>query len=241
MDAQERLARRLDRAAELNKIRRTSEGDRPRDQAARLQAIAARSNMSITARPAGANLNAEALSAQAQAEALAIKAKVMEETGVALPTYYNLLAINPLQYAQQQVKRKKLWNKNSEEKTEEKASSTSTNTAMWSKLSLGDEKTNEKFAKLMGIKSNATTSAAGATDKAQALLKKQNELFTDLDQQYEQARISTHTQRGVGLGFSSAYFNPNMLNPAAAAGAVTGQPPQQQATSSSLPQSSNNM
>lgn len=34
-------------------------------------------------------------------------------------------------------------------------------------------------------------------------LQKQEEMFRNLDVQYEMARSQTHTQRGMGLGFSS--------------------------------------
>lgn len=36
------------------------------------------------------------------------------------------------------------------------------------------------------------------------VLKKQQELFASLDQQYQVARATTHTQRGLGLGFGSS-------------------------------------
>ena len=40
-------------------------------------------------------------------------------------------------------------------------------------------------------------------ESASDVLKKQQELFASLDQQYQVARATTHTQRGLGLGFSS--------------------------------------
>lgn len=36
-------------------------------------------------------------------------------------------------------------------------------------------------------------------------LQKQEEMFRNLDVQYEMARSQTHTQRGMGLGFSSSF------------------------------------
>lgn len=36
-------------------------------------------------------------------------------------------------------------------------------------------------------------------------LQKQEEMFKNLDVQYEMARSQTHTQRGMGLGFSSSF------------------------------------
>lgn len=60
-----------------------------------------------------------------------------------------------------------------------------------------------KFRKLMGIK--AEEGNVGDSDKlTEEQLQKQKEMFQRLDQEYEMARMSTHTHRGVGLGFASA-------------------------------------
>jgi len=40
-----------------------------------------------------------------------LRAKAEAETGISVPTYYNPLVVNPMTYAQQQAKRKKLWAK----------------------------------------------------------------------------------------------------------------------------------
>lgn len=50
----------------------------------------------------------------------------------------------------------------------------------------------------MGIK-GATESGGSGTE----VLKKQEEMFSSMEQQYEVARTATHTMRGVGLGFGS--------------------------------------
>jgi len=138
-----------------------------------------------------------------------LKARVFKDTGVQLPSFYNPQLVNPAMFAQQQAKRNKLWSKAKEkEETEEdkqanRSKMMKTKAAgVWSSLNLGDEKKNQKFAKLMGIKQSQPTS-----DK---MIHKQAELFNKLDEQYTQARISTHTQRGVGLGYSSGMVNPNM-------------------------------
>ena len=83
-----------------------------------------------------------------------------------------------------------------------------------------------KFKRLMGIKGDAAASGKlrfhhfrpgrslrtrffsipiekAAADGPSEVLKKQKELFASLDQQYAVARAATHTQRGLGLGFSS--------------------------------------
>ena len=58
-----------------------------------------------------------------------------------------------------------------------------------------------KFRKLMGIKDDQEDD--GPTELTEEQQKKQKELFQRLDKDYEFARMTTHTQRGVGLGFSS--------------------------------------
>lgn len=58
----------------------------------------------------------------------------------------------------------------------------------------------EKFLKLMGSK---TTTAPDKIEDQDSMVKYQENLFKDLDKQYSLARMSTHTHRGIGLGFSS--------------------------------------
>ena len=79
----------------------------------------------------------------------------------------------------------------------------------------GDSKAAEKFRKLMGIKNQGSSeeSKAGPSSSHQEednksqhttdMAKKQEELFRNLDKEYEFARMTTHTHRGVGLGFTS--------------------------------------
>ena len=82
----------------------------------------------------------------------------------------------------------------------------------WNNLKFEGEKGNamtEKFRKLMGIKDNSNSSALSSEDnktgkknqRNESAIKSQETLFRDLDLQYAIARVSTHTQRGVGLGF----------------------------------------
>ena len=42
-----------------------------------------------------------------------------------------------------------------------------------------------------------------AAELSGALHRKQDALFEHLDKEYEMARMTTHTQRGVGFGFTS--------------------------------------
>ena len=72
----------------------------------------------------------------------------------------------------------------------------------WESTNFGNDKANEKFRRLMGIKdagSEAATGDQGDNSSSQAPSAK---WFADQEQQYEKARATTHTQRGLGLGFA---------------------------------------
>ncbi|GFT10893.1 hypothetical protein NPIL_450691 [Nephila pilipes] len=128
-----------------------------------------------------------------------MSAKAQALTGIALPKYYNPAAVNPLKYAEQVQKRKLLWQP--KEKIEEQGKNT-----VWDKLTFAqdqDGKMTAKFRKLMGIKSDANSE-----ETEDSVLKRQEVLFQDLDKQYEMARMTTHTQRGVGLGYSAQTLYP---------------------------------
>lgn len=67
-----------------------------------------------------------------------------------------------------------------------------------------DGKVTAKFKRLMGIKDDLPTApTAGAKPD---ILKKQEEMFNNMEQQYEVARATTHTQRGVGLGYATGGY-----------------------------------
>nr|CAG4643655.1 EOG090X0LFN [Ilyocryptus agilis] len=135
-----------------------------------------------------------------------------QAAGVNLPTYYNPAAVNVSKYAEQVQKRKLLW------ANKEKEVPVTSTAKIWEATSFTqdqDGKMTAKFKRLMGIKhehqdSGAATGSSQAADGVPAegsseVLKKQQELFEQLDQQYQVARATTHTQRGLGLGFSSNY------------------------------------
>nr|SVE86539.1 EOG090X0LFN [Daphnia similis]SVE87166.1 EOG090X0LFN [Daphnia similis]SVE87792.1 EOG090X0LFN [Daphnia similis]SVE88424.1 EOG090X0LFN [Daphnia similis] len=138
-------------------------------------------------------------------------AEAQQVTGVTLPSFYNPAAVNPMKYAQQIQKRKLLWA--NKEKNEPPATSTA---KIWEATAFTqdqDGKMTAKFKRLMGIKNDSSEGAAGGPSRsvddrqpesAADVLKKQQELFASLDQQYQVARATTHTQRGLGLGFGSA-------------------------------------
>lgn len=65
-----------------------------------------------------------------------------------------------------------------------------------------DGKVANKFKRLMGIKGQTEAAVAKPTTD---VMKKQDEMFRSMEQQYEVARTATHTMRGVGLGFSSSF------------------------------------
>lgn len=118
------------------------------------------------------------------------------EPVIALPSYYNPNVINPNKYAEQVQKRKLLW---SNKKTED-------TTNKWGKPTFAqdtDGKVASKFMRLMGIKSVPNEGNIGTPSNTNETIKKREEMFSSMEQQYEVARQVTHTMRGVGLGFGS--------------------------------------
>ncbi|XP_050300240.1 arginine/serine-rich coiled-coil protein 2 isoform X2 [Anthonomus grandis grandis] len=73
-------------------------------------------------------------------------------------------------------------------------------TKVYEATTFADDKTSNKFKRLMGIKE---TDPSALPVKGTDVLKKQQEMFTSMEAQYEVARTATHTMRGVGLGFGS--------------------------------------
>lgn len=78
-----------------------------------------------------------------------------------------------------------------------------------------DEKTAEKFRKLMGIKSIDNSSASSASSISE-INKMQQQAFEQMDKEYQFARMTTHTHRGMGLGFASntTLIDPNIIQKA---------------------------
>lgn len=71
----------------------------------------------------------------------------------------------------------------------------------------GDSATAAKFRKLMGIHDDGGNAAP--SDEALNRAQEQANLFRNLEHEYETSRTLTHTQRGVGLGYSSAMTDYN--------------------------------
>ncbi|XP_033212917.1 arginine/serine-rich coiled-coil protein 2 isoform X2 [Belonocnema kinseyi] len=147
----------------------------------------------------------------AQLEKLGIELKSPEGEAVAInsqePNYYNPLATATQgKYAEQIQKRKLLWaNKKQEEGTSAPTPAASANTWVGTTFTHDqDGKVTAKFKRLMGIKGDLP--AANTEGSKPDILKKQEEMFTNMEQQYEVARATTHTQRGVGLGYASGAY-----------------------------------
>lgn len=106
-------------------------------------------------------------------------------------------------FKEQIERRKLLWQKKDDKKQPLPMPSTTTNRTgkVWETTTFAqdqDGKVASKFKRLMGIKDTM-----GESSKSTDVLKKQEEMFHSMEQQYEVARTATHTMRGVGLGFSS--------------------------------------
>lgn len=137
-------------------------------------------------------------------------------TGIELPKYYNPAAMNPARYAEQMQKRKLLWGNKAQtqEGKSEEAKAPPVSNNKWEGTTFAqdqDGKMTAKFKRLMGIKdaggsSSVKTSGPVSNPEGSEILKKQEELFTSMEMQYEVARVATHTHRGVGLGFGTFQY-----------------------------------
>ncbi|XP_076625662.1 uncharacterized protein LOC143344016 [Colletes latitarsis] len=121
--------------------------------------------------------------------------------------YYNPLATATQgKYAEQIQKRKLLW-ANKTKQDEGKTSTTASTANTWVGTTFThdqDGKVTAKFKRLMGIKDDFPAASAAGTKPD--ILKKQEEMFNNMEQQYEVARATTHTQRGVGLGYATGGY-----------------------------------
>uniref|UniRef100_A0A673G9C2 Arginine/serine-rich coiled-coil protein 2 n=1 Tax=Sinocyclocheilus rhinocerous TaxID=307959 RepID=A0A673G9C2_9TELE len=210
MDAQEALARRLERAKKLQEQKEKELLEKRQQQE---MAAAAPLLCDTTTAAPSSGLNVAALLASGTqvtpqiamaAQMAALQAKTLAETGIAVPSYYNPSAVNPMKFAEQEKKRKMLWQG-------KKDGDKSQTAELWEKLNFGNKDQNVKFRKLMGIKGEEEGSSSGAgNEEGLKTLQQQEEMFRNLDVQYEMARSQTHTQRGMGLGFSSSFSSRGM-------------------------------
>ena len=75
----------------------------------------------------------------------------------------------------------------------------------WETTNFGDDKANDKFRRLMGIKSTVSDACDEGNKNPSAVSAvgdKTTKFFKEQELQYERARAITHTQRGKGFGFS---------------------------------------
>ncbi|XP_068994706.1 arginine/serine-rich coiled-coil protein 2 [Embiotoca jacksoni] len=208
MDAQEALARRLERAKKLQEQKEKEMFEKQQQQQQEIAAVAAPIAAAAAAAVSNPALNVAALLASGTqvtpqiamaAQMAALQAKTLAETGIAVPSYYNPSAVNPMKFADQEKKRKMLWQG-------KKDGDKSQTAELWEKLNFGNKDQNVKFRKLMGIKGEDEAEVSKPlNDEGLKTLQKQEEMFRNLDVQYEMARSQTHTQRGMGLGFSSSF------------------------------------
>lgn len=132
--------------------------------------------------------------------------KKVEEMGVEMPKYYKPGTVNPLSYAEQMQKRKMLWKKPGSEaaapqeevKQQVEAAKSAVSFNKWEATNFGSDEANEKFRRLMGIRAAPKPEELAGVE---APGKDAEKIMTDLEKNYEQARVQTHKARGVGLGF----------------------------------------
>ncbi|KAG8011994.1 Arginine/serine-rich coiled-coil protein 2, partial [Nibea albiflora] len=203
---------RLERAKKLQEQKEKEMFEKQQQQQQEIAAVAAPIAAAAAAAAAAATnpgLNVAALLASGTqvtpqiamaAQMAALQAKTLAETGIAVPSYYNPSSVNPMKFAEQEKKRKMLWQG-------KKDGDKSQTAELWEKLNFGNKDQNVKFRKLMGIKGDdeAAEASKPINDEGMKTLQKQEEMFRNLDVQYEMARSQTHTQRGMGLGFSSSF------------------------------------
>lgn len=149
----------------------------------------------------------------AQLEKLGIELKAPEGDIATLgiqseQNYYNpLTTATQGKYAEQIQKRKLLWANKSKQEEGKGTSNTASTANTWMGTTFThdqDGKVTAKFKRLMGIKGDLpNTPTAGVKPD---ILKKQEEMFNNMEQQYEVARATTHTQRGVGLGYATGGY-----------------------------------
>ncbi|RZF33615.1 hypothetical protein LSTR_LSTR006993 [Laodelphax striatellus] len=111
--------------------------------------------------------------------------------------------------ADQMQKRKLLWSGEKQGTGCENKAESKSNHWQDAKFSQDtDGKLRAKFKRLMGMKSTEAEAQVGSTSSASGndLIKKQEEMFNSMEMQYEVARVSTHTHRGLGLGFGVHQF-----------------------------------
>lgn len=66
------------------------------------------------------------------------------------------------------------------------------------------------YCGLILLQADEESSTGDLNEEGMKTLQQQEEMFRNLDVQYEMARSQTHTQRGMGLGFSTSFSSRGM-------------------------------
>jgi len=148
-----------------------------------------------------------------------------EEMGVEIPKYFKPGGVQPVSYAEQVLKRKMLWSKpaaaqqpdsagveaqpaasSQQAQPQQQQQPVKTSWNKWETTNFGDGEKNEKFRRLMGIKSKEPAKVVPVAAAPSAVLspEEQKRMQSDLETNYEVARQQTHRNKGLGLGFTSA-------------------------------------
>lgn len=110
-------------------------------------------------------------------------------------------------YTEQMQKKKLIWGAKKVANDGETTTTTTNNKWEAAKFSQdNDGKVASKFLRLMGMKNvpaAATNTNTESSDEIDPSVKKREQMFSKMEQQYEIARQVTHTMRGMGLGFGS--------------------------------------
>ena len=89
--------------------------------------------------------------------------------------------------------------------TDDKEPMQATSFNQWETANLGNDTTNEKFRRLMGMgKSGGSTTKPFTSSKHASSVQDSTQLFANQEQGFEKARATTFSARGQGLGFASA-------------------------------------
>lgn len=126
-----------------------------------------------------------------------------------LASFYNAGAANPAARLTEQIqKRRLLWGAKKETPpVGEPVVDAAGSSKAWQAATFkgdNDGKMTEKFKRLMGIKGEGTA----APPEGSTLIQKQEEMFSNMEAQYQVARMATHTHRGIGLGFGTFQVPP---------------------------------
>ena len=88
--------------------------------------------------------------------------------------------------------------------TDDKEPMQATSFNQWETANLGNDGTNDKFRRLMGMgKSVGSTTKPFTSSKHASSVQDSTQLFANQEQGFEKARAATFSARGQGLGFAS--------------------------------------